>query len=272
MSWAFVQWGLGSVSASTRHLQNTTGGRQYLSLQNGRGFCDARVHPSCPLAGKRIVDIRRGMTERLRAKLPTEKRDQVASFRNPALVILLDCQMTHSEIKGTINQYYQKLCIFLDIHHVVFLWARVTARNASSVTFEPRWPKLEIISVIFLFYIMERLLFLAALPLLGAEQWKRKQSTGTLRTCILLTLLSIRLWVSGAGRWAPMCASFPVDTLLCFAFGVLWWRNKKQRVNQQTSADLPQGLASSPGSLTSTLQRAGNTIRALTGATTWTDT
>lgn len=67
-------------------LQRTTVGQQYLSLQNNQGFCGVQVQPSCPLAGKRIVNSRRGMTERLRAKLPTEKRDQVTSFSIPAFI------------------------------------------------------------------------------------------------------------------------------------------------------------------------------------------
>lgn len=54
-----------------------TVGLLHLSLQNDRGSCGVQVQPSCPLAGKRIVNSRPGLTERLRAKLPTEERDQV---------------------------------------------------------------------------------------------------------------------------------------------------------------------------------------------------
>ena len=53
----------------------------YLSPQSVRGFCGVQVQPSCPLGGKMIVNSRPGMTERLRAKLPTVKRDQVTGFR-----------------------------------------------------------------------------------------------------------------------------------------------------------------------------------------------
>lgn len=72
------------TSVMTRHYINkmyvTTMDLQYLSLQNDQGFCGVQVQPSRPLAGKRTVNSPLGMTERLRANLPTEKRDQVTCF------------------------------------------------------------------------------------------------------------------------------------------------------------------------------------------------
>lgn len=77
--WPFISW----MSLTTMSLV-------YLSLQSDQGFCGVQVWPSCPRAGRGNVNIRLGMTERLRARPPAEKRDQVTSvspFRHSCIML-----------------------------------------------------------------------------------------------------------------------------------------------------------------------------------------
>lgn len=62
------------------------------------------------------------MTERLQAKLPTEKRDQVTTVALVALhsfitlVIISYFQMIYTEVKRTNKTFGNRLCNFLAVH------------------------------------------------------------------------------------------------------------------------------------------------------------
>lgn len=76
--------------------------KSYPFLQNDQGSCGDQEQPSCPLVGKMIVNSRQEMTERLSAKLPTEKRDWVSTFSKLFINLFI--------------LFFKQLAFTLDIH------------------------------------------------------------------------------------------------------------------------------------------------------------